>query len=95
MTKLQRRVSGAAKRYARPVWLTEFAITHWGEPPSRDKQDAFMKQALEYLDSSDDVFRYAWFSARNGPNEQNGGSNLLPFNSTSTEPTSTGRIYAS
>jgi len=96
VTKLKRRVSGAVKQYAgRKVWLTEFAITKWGTPPARDKQDAFMKEALPYLDASADVFRYAWFSARNCPNDQNGGSNLLPCTSNSTTPTSTGSIYKS
>lgn len=95
VTKLRRRVSGAVKRYdGRKLWLTEFAITKYGDPPSRDAQDAFMREALPYLDSSDDVYRYAWFTARNAPNKQNGGSNLLPFDSSSTTPTSTGSIYA-
>jgi hypothetical protein len=94
LTRLKRQISGAAKRYGRKVWLTEFAITHWGSPPSREKQDVFLKEALPYLDSSDDVFRYAWFSGRNAPNEQNGGSNLLPYDSDSTKLTSTGQIYA-
>ena len=82
------------KRYGRPVWLTEIAITKWGAPPSRDVQDAYMRDLLPYLDGSDDVFRYAWFTARNPPNQQNGGSNLLPCNSTDMTPTSTGKIYS-
>ena len=49
---------------------------------------------LPKLDASASVFRYAWFTSRNPPNTMNGGSNLLPFNSTSTTPTSTGKIYA-
>lgn len=94
VAKLKRRISGAVKHYeGRKVWLTEFAITKWGAPPSRAKQDAFLKEALPYLDASDDVFRYNWFSARNPPNAQNGGSNLLPCDSNSTTPTSTGLIY--
>jgi len=94
VTKLQRRITGAAKRYQRPIWLTEFAITKWGAAPNRSQQDTYMKEVLPYLDSSDDVFRYAWFSARNAPNKQNGGSNLLPCDANSTTPTSTGAIYS-
>ena len=94
VAKLKRRISGAVKRYGRPVWLTEIAITKWGAPPSRDVQDAYMRELLPYLDGSNDVFRYAWFTARNAPNQQNGGSNLLPYNSTDLTPTSTGKIYA-
>eukprot|EP00662_Eupelagonemidae_sp_cell21_P027126 gene27126-41979_t len=71
----------------RSTWLDDFLgnCTH---------VDAFLRQALPYLDGSDDVFRYAWFTSRNQPNEQNGGSNLLPWDSLSMEPTSTGHIYA-
>lgn len=94
VTKLKRRVSGAVQRYGRKVWLTEVAITHFGSPPSRAAQDTFMKELLPYLDTSSDVFRYAWFSARNAPNPQNGGSNLLAYESSSLTRTSTGNIYA-
>lgn len=91
--KLQRRVSGARQLYGRQVWLTEFAITHWGNAPSREMQDAYMTEVLPYLDGSDDVFRYAWFSTRNAPNKQNGGSNLLEEDG-SARLTSTGLIYS-
>lgn len=94
VAQLQRRVSGAAALYGRKVWITEIAITKWGTPPSREAQNAFMEVLLPYLDASDDVFRYAWFSARNVHNNQNGGSNLLPTDGSST-PTSTGQIYMS
>merc|ERR1719188_2592322 len=53
-----------------------------------------MTELLPYLDSSEHVFRYAWYAARNAPNEQNGGSNLLPYDNDSLTPTSTGKIYA-
>jgi hypothetical protein len=92
---LKRKVEGAVKRYGgRKVWLTEVAITDWGAPPARTAQDAYMKELLPYLDSSNDIFRYSWYSARNIPNAQNGGSNLLPSDSKSLTPTSTGQIYA-
>lgn len=93
VSQLRKRVSGAVQRYDnRKVWLTEFAITDWRDPPQRDAQDAYMKEVLPYLDNSPDVFRYAWFSIRNGPNNQNGGSNLLAADGSATL-TSTGRIY--
>jgi len=95
LTGLKRRIEGAFKRYGgRKIWLTEVAITNWGQPPSRSEQDAYMSELLPYLDSSEHVFRYAWFSSRNSPNPQNGGSNLLPSDSDSMTPTSTGKIYA-
>lgn len=93
VSQLDRRITGAVKRYdGRKLWLTEFAITDWKDAPQREAQDAYMKEVLPYLDSNDDVFRYAWFSTRNGPNHQNGGSNLLEADG-SPELTSTGHIY--
>jgi len=92
VAKLKRRISGMAKLYNRKVWVTEIAITKWGSPPNREKQNAFMKEVLPYLDSSDDIFRYVWFTARNSPNQQNGGSNLLELDG-SVKLTSTGQIY--
>jgi len=90
---LKRKIDGAAKRYGRKVWITEIAITDWRDAPARDVQDAYMTELLPYLDSSDNVFRYAWYSARNAPNSQNGGSNLLASDGSATL-TSTGKIYA-
>merc|ERR1712232_794656 len=89
---LRKKVDGAAKLYGRKVWITEVAITKYGDPPSRDMEDAYMKELLPYLDGSNNVFRYSWFSSRNAPNDQNGGSNLLDENGSSTL-TSTGKIY--
>ena len=93
-TAMIQRITAAAARYRRKVWLTEFAILDWGKPPPRAAMDAFMREALPLLDASDDVYRYAWFSARNTANPMNGGSNLLPADTLSLEPTSTGAIYA-
>jgi len=95
VTGLKRRVEGAVKLYGRKVWLTEFAHNRWGQPPTRAEQDSYLKELLPYLDSSEDIFRYAWYSSRNAPDSQNGGSNLLPYDSDSLELTSTGEIYAS
>jgi len=89
---LRRKVDGAAKLYGRKVWITEIAITMYGNPPSREVQDAYLKELIPYLDNSENVFRYAWYSARNHPNNQNGGSNLLVDDGSATV-TSTGVIY--
>merc|ERR1712070_289651 len=89
---LQKKVDGAAALYGRKVWLTEIAITLYGKPPSMDEQSAYMEDLLPYLDTSENVFRYAWFSARNAPNDQNGGSNLLATDGSATV-TSIGKIY--
>ena len=72
--KLARRIDGAASRYKRKLWLTEFAILgKWGSPALRAEQDAFLPGALAWLDASPNVFRYAWFTSRNTPNKMNGG----------------------
>ena len=93
-TAMMQRIRGVRARYGRQVWVTEWAILHWGSPPPRARMNAFMTEALPMLDASDDVARYAWFSARNTPNEMNGGSNMLPCDSLSMHPTSTGEIYS-
>merc|ERR1719343_1416652 len=89
---LRRKVDGAAKLYGRKVWISEIAITNWGNPTPRNEQDAYLKELLPYLDSSDNVSRYSWYAARNCPNNQNGGSNLLSCDG-SAVVTSTGKIY--
>jgi hypothetical protein len=53
-----------------------------------------LAKALPFLDGSSDVFRYAWFTARNLPNQMNGGSNLLPADNLGMVPTSTGTVYS-
>jgi hypothetical protein len=87
---LKKKVDGAAKLYGRKVWITEMAITLYGNPPQRDEQDAYMKEVLPMLDANENVFRYTWYSSRNIPNNQNGGSNLLNDDGTLT---STGVIF--
>lgn len=89
---LKRKVDGAAQRYGRKVWITEIAITRWGSPPDMDTQAAYMEKLLPYLDNSENVFRYAWYSARNAPNNQNGGSNLLDSDGSPTV-TKIGKVY--
>merc|ERR1712232_48616 len=89
---LRRRVDGAYKRYGRKVWLTEVGWTYYGNPPTREMNDAYVKELLPFLDSSESVFRYAWYTARNSPNAQDGGSNLLALDGSITL-TSTGDIY--
>jgi hypothetical protein len=89
---LRKKVDGAAQLYGRKVWITEIAITLWGNPPSMADQSAYMEELLPYLDNSENVFRYVWFTARNAPDPQNGGSNLLATDGSATV-TSLGKIY--
>ena len=94
-TALKQRVEGAYKFYGRKIWLTEFALGKWTQPlgPERSVQDAYMAEALNVLDESEAVFRYAWFTARNKPTPLVGRSSLLSYNTTDLTPTSTGQIY--
>jgi Glycosyl hydrolase catalytic core len=51
------------KKYGKPIWLTEFSCGDSGTQPVT-KQQSYMKEALAYLESDPDIFRYAWFSGR-------------------------------
>jgi len=97
VAELERKLKGAASRYNKKVWLSELNILEWGKADtvaSRSEQDQFLAAVLPMLDASPDVYRYGWVSARGAPNAQNGGSNLLPFESLAMDLTSTGKIYA-
>ena len=48
------------EQFGKPIWLTEFSLNG---SASAANQEAFMKQAIPYLESNPHVFRYAWFSA--------------------------------
>lgn len=84
--QLRRRVDGAAKRYGRKIWLSEVAWTVWGVNVTREMEDEYMAELLPYLDSSENVFRYTWYSSR----ADNGRSNLIAADNSLT---STGKIY--
>jgi len=43
-----------------PIWLTEFSCN--GDA-SVAEQEAYMREAIPYLEASSHVFRYSWFSA--------------------------------
>jgi len=51
------------KVFNRQIWVTEFACGDDGSQ-SVAVQEAYMTDALAYLDSDPDVFRYSWFSGR-------------------------------
>jgi len=48
-------------RFARPLWLTEFACT---DAASEDDQVAFLTDAVDFLEHDPRIARYAWFSGR-------------------------------
>lgn len=58
-------VNGFAERYGKKVWLTEFCA--WESSSlTAEKQQEYMIAKLRALELSDNVYRYAWFKARNG-----------------------------
>ena len=52
------------KKYDKPIWLTEFCA--WEGNISQDSQKQFLSDAVNYLESSNQVERYAWFIPRYG-----------------------------
>lgn len=57
-------VDGFAEKYGKKVWLTEFCA--WEDPNlTEETQQKLMIAKLKALETSDNVYRYAWFKARN------------------------------
>ena len=68
------------ERYGKQVWLTEFCA--WEDANlTADKQQEYMIDKLKALETSDHVYRYAWFKARN--------ANKYPFYNLLYYPTKT------
>lgn len=49
------------ERFSQPLWLTEFACD---DAASFAEQEAFMRDAVAYLENEPRIERYAWFSGR-------------------------------
>ena len=57
-------VDGFAKKYGKKVWLTEFCA--WEDPNiTAEAQQEYMIDKVKALETDDNVYRYAWFKARN------------------------------
>lgn len=63
------------RKYGKPIWLTEFCNWDNGNV-SLQTQMKFMVEAINYLESDDDVARYAWFIPR-GKGESECHNSLL------------------
>jgi len=50
------------RKYAKPIWLTEFACQDDTNRRSVQGQMAYMKEAIPELEKDADIYRYAWFS---------------------------------
>jgi hypothetical protein len=54
-------VESYKKRFAQPLWLTEFACD---SAKNAGEQQAFLEDAVAYLEAEPRIERYAWFSGR-------------------------------
>ena len=70
--------------FGRPIWLTEFSCN---ETASVADQERFMREAIPYLESKANVFRYSWFSADPIPTAR-----LI---NSDGSPTALGQVYMS
>ena len=69
-----------AEKYGKKVWLTEFCA--WEDKNlTEETQQKYMIAKLKALETSDNVYRYAWFKARN--------ANKYPFYNLLYYPTKT------
>jgi hypothetical protein len=72
------------EQFGKPIWLTEFSLN--GNATAA-QQEAFMRQAIPYLEGHPSVFRYSWFSADPIPNAK-----LINADGS---PTALGQVYIS
>jgi hypothetical protein len=70
------------EQFGRPIWLTEFSCN---PSASVAENEAFMREAIPYLEANPNVFRYSWFSAGPIPNAK-----LINDDGT---PTALGDVY--
>jgi hypothetical protein len=79
------------EKYNKPIWLTEFCA--WDGSVSKEGQEKFMADALNYLESDSKVFRYAWFIPRGSGSEDKFPYMFLLKNSATVELTNLGKIF--
>lgn len=88
---------GKFKKYGRPIWLTEFCAwdNFWeipGDQPSN--QMRYMVDAINYLESDPDVYRYAWFIPRTAESNKYPYMQLLEDNAPGVL-TALGKVFVS
>jgi len=72
------------EQFGKPIWLTEFSLNG---SATAAQQEAFMREAIPYLEGHPSVFRYSWFSADPIPNAK-----LI---NSDGSPTALGQVYIS
>jgi len=76
-----------------PIWLTEYSLIRWSEPPvypSWQQQAEFAAKSVEMLETLPFVERYAWFSL---PPWKKDGSDTNALYYQNGEPTPVGIVY--
>lgn len=79
------------KKYNKPIWLTEFCA--WEDYVSAEVQKRFLSDAVNYLESDPDIFRYAWFIPRGSGSENDFPYMFLLKNKNKAELTELGIIF--
>jgi hypothetical protein len=60
-----------ARKYGKPIWITEFA--NWDAGVTPDIQKNYMAGTTNFLERDPDVFRYSWFIGRGS------GATVFPY----------------
>jgi hypothetical protein len=77
-----------ARRYGKPIWVTEFA--NWEAGVTPESQKNYLAGTTNFLERDPDVYRYAWFIGRGD------GANTYPYidlYGANGEMTALGQIY--
>jgi hypothetical protein len=77
-----------------PIWVTELACTDWNPKAPIDEKDVlqFMKEAVDFMEKTEYVERYAWFGAMEDVGEGVGRANGLQKGDELSEA---GKLYCS
>jgi len=101
VSELAQYISSTHARYGLPIWLTEFALTSYTDGvvyPTEEQQAAFASAAVDMLEATSFVERYAWFSLppcpAGGGNGGCGTGNTTPLSIDGGSLTEVGVAYA-
>jgi hypothetical protein len=71
------------RKFRLPIWLTEYSLIRWTDPPvfpSWDRQAEFAAKSVEMLETLPFVERYAWYSLPPGTKDANDSTALYDEN---------------
>lgn len=61
---LQHYLTKFHQRYHKPIWLTEWNLSHPKQNETQQQQLDFMASTVRWLEQQDYIYRYAWFVGR-------------------------------